>query len=81
MHFNTYSILPLLFSGIAWIEFLNNNDVLKDILFQLEEMNLACAQYLWLRHQVSRWGNTCARPLCLVMFITTVYSSSFIGRV
>ncbi|XP_075033881.1 kinetochore-associated protein 1 [Mixophyes fleayi] len=42
---------PDQFSGIAWIEFLNNNDVLKDILFQLEEMNLSCAQYLWLRHQ------------------------------
>ncbi|XP_040272101.1 kinetochore-associated protein 1 [Bufo bufo] len=39
------------FSGIAWLEFLNNNDVLKDIIFQLEEMNLSCAQYLWLRHQ------------------------------
>ncbi|KAG9469136.1 hypothetical protein GDO78_021163, partial [Eleutherodactylus coqui] len=42
---------PDKFNGIAWIEFLNNNDVLKDILFQLEEMNLSCAQYLWLRHQ------------------------------
>ncbi|XP_072000100.1 kinetochore-associated protein 1 [Engystomops pustulosus] len=42
---------PDKFSGIAWIEFLNNDDVLKDILFQLEEMNLSCAQYLWLRHQ------------------------------
>ncbi|XP_075690227.1 kinetochore-associated protein 1 isoform X2 [Rhinoderma darwinii] len=42
---------PDRFSGIAWIEFLNNNDFLKDIFFQLEEMNLSCAQYLWLRHQ------------------------------
>ncbi|XP_073442136.1 kinetochore-associated protein 1 isoform X2 [Dendrobates tinctorius] len=42
---------PDKFSGIAWIEFLNNNDVVKDIIFQLEEMNLTCAQYLWLRHQ------------------------------
>ncbi|CAJ0958608.1 unnamed protein product [Ranitomeya imitator] len=42
---------PDRFSGIAWIEFLNNNDVVKDIIFQLEEMNLTCAQYLWLRHQ------------------------------
>ncbi|KAM4810605.1 kinetochore-associated protein 1 [Rhinophrynus dorsalis] len=42
---------PDKFSGIAWTEFLNNEDVLKDILFQLEEMNLCCAQYLWLRHQ------------------------------
>uniref|UniRef100_A0A8C5LVC3 Kinetochore associated 1 n=1 Tax=Leptobrachium leishanense TaxID=445787 RepID=A0A8C5LVC3_9ANUR len=39
------------FSGIAWIEFLNNEDVMKDILFQLEEQNLTCAQYLWLRLQ------------------------------
>eukprot|EP00076_Gallus_gallus_P045910 XP_025011448.1 kinetochore-associated protein 1 isoform X3 [Gallus gallus] len=39
------------FSGIAWTEFLNNEDVLKNILFQLEEGNLSCAQYLWLRHQ------------------------------
>ncbi|XP_029427318.1 kinetochore-associated protein 1 [Rhinatrema bivittatum] len=42
---------PEKFSGIAWTEFLNNEDVFKDILFQLEEMNLPCAQYLWLRHQ------------------------------
>ncbi|KAM4707895.1 kinetochore-associated protein 1 [Discoglossus pictus] len=42
---------PDKFSGIAWIEFLNNDDILKDILFQLEEMDLACAQYIWLRHQ------------------------------
>ncbi|NXB90984.1 KNTC1 protein, partial [Vidua chalybeata] len=39
------------FSGIAWTEFLNNEDVFKIIGFQLEEGNLACAQYLWLRHQ------------------------------
>ncbi|NXD77163.1 KNTC1 protein, partial [Halcyon senegalensis] len=39
------------FSGIAWMEFLNNEDILKNILFQLEEGNLSCAQYLWLRHQ------------------------------
>ncbi|KFU90225.1 Kinetochore-associated protein 1, partial [Chaetura pelagica] len=39
------------FSGIAWTEFLNNEDVFKNILFQLEEGNLSCAQYLWLRHQ------------------------------
>ncbi|XP_030075113.1 kinetochore-associated protein 1 [Microcaecilia unicolor] len=41
---------PENFSGIAWTEFLNN-DVFKDILLQLEKMNLPCAQYLWLRHQ------------------------------
>ncbi|NWZ81474.1 KNTC1 protein, partial [Poecile atricapillus] len=39
------------FSGIAWTEFLNNEDIFKIIVFQLEEGNLACAQYLWLRHQ------------------------------
>ncbi|NXC42411.1 KNTC1 protein, partial [Penelope pileata] len=39
------------FSGIAWTEFLNNEDIFKNILFQLEEGNLSCAQYLWLRHQ------------------------------
>ncbi|XP_053328174.1 kinetochore-associated protein 1 [Spea bombifrons] len=42
---------PEKFSGIAWIEFLNNEDILKDIFYQLEELNLPCAQYLWLRHQ------------------------------
>ncbi|KAL9834154.1 LOW QUALITY PROTEIN: kinetochore-associated protein 1 [Geothlypis trichas] len=39
------------FSGIAWTEFLHNEDVFKIIIFQLEEGNLPCAQYLWLRHQ------------------------------
>ncbi|NXN24364.1 KNTC1 protein, partial [Nycticryphes semicollaris] len=39
------------FSGIAWTEFLNNEDIFKNILLQLEEGNLSCAQYLWLRHQ------------------------------
>uniref|UniRef100_A0A8B9DTK3 Kinetochore associated 1 n=1 Tax=Anser cygnoides TaxID=8845 RepID=A0A8B9DTK3_ANSCY len=39
------------FSGIAWTEFLNNEDIFRNILFQLEEGNLSCAQYLWLRHQ------------------------------
>ncbi|MEE6504053.1 hypothetical protein FKM82_005052 [Ascaphus truei] len=42
---------PDKFSGITWIEYLNNEDVLKDILSQLEEMNFHCAQYLWLTHQ------------------------------
>uniref|UniRef100_A0A8C3SHY4 Kinetochore associated 1 n=1 Tax=Chelydra serpentina TaxID=8475 RepID=A0A8C3SHY4_CHESE len=41
----------ILKSGIAWTEFLNNEDIFKNILFQLEEGNLPCAQYLWLRHQ------------------------------
>ncbi|KFP72496.1 Kinetochore-associated protein 1, partial [Apaloderma vittatum] len=39
------------FSGIAWTEFLNTEDIFKNILFQLEEGNFSCAQYLWLRHQ------------------------------
>ncbi|NWR75552.1 KNTC1 protein, partial [Centropus unirufus] len=39
------------FSGIAWTEFLNNEDIFKNILFQLEEGHLSSAQYLWLRHQ------------------------------
>uniref|UniRef100_A0A8C3BTU1 Kinetochore associated 1 n=1 Tax=Cairina moschata TaxID=8855 RepID=A0A8C3BTU1_CAIMO len=39
------------FSGIAWTEFLNNEDIFRNIIFQLEEGNLRCAQYLWLRHQ------------------------------
>ncbi|XP_064424237.1 kinetochore-associated protein 1 [Latimeria chalumnae] len=43
---------PEKFSGISWIEFLNNEDIFSDILLQLEERNLSCAQYLWLRHQV-----------------------------
>ncbi|NXU13778.1 KNTC1 protein, partial [Pardalotus punctatus] len=38
------------FSGIAWTEFLNNEDMFKMIVLQLEERNLSCAQYLWLRH-------------------------------
>ncbi|NXU55081.1 KNTC1 protein, partial [Turnix velox] len=39
------------FSGIAWTEFLNNEDIFKNILFQLKEESFSCAQYLWLRHQ------------------------------
>uniref|UniRef100_A0A8C0U1B3 Kinetochore associated 1 n=1 Tax=Cyanistes caeruleus TaxID=156563 RepID=A0A8C0U1B3_CYACU len=51
MMFNKASLPSLTFSGIAWTEFLNNEDMFKIIVFQLEEGNLACAQYLWLRHQ------------------------------
>ncbi|KAB1255833.1 Kinetochore-associated protein 1 [Camelus dromedarius] len=43
---------PEKFSGSSWIEFLNNEDDLKDIFLQLREGNLVCAQYLWLRHRV-----------------------------
>ncbi|NWV05115.1 KNTC1 protein, partial [Ptilonorhynchus violaceus] len=39
------------FSGIAWTEFLNNEDTFRNIVFQLEEGNFSYAQYLWLRHQ------------------------------
>ncbi|XP_064499613.1 kinetochore-associated protein 1-like isoform X2 [Pseudopipra pipra] len=42
---------PEKFSGIAWTEFLNNKDMFKNIISQLEEGHLSCAQYLWLRHQ------------------------------
>ncbi|XP_057602368.1 kinetochore-associated protein 1 isoform X3 [Hippopotamus amphibius kiboko] len=41
------------FSGSSWIEFLSNEDDLKDIFLQLREGNLVCAQYLWLRHQAN----------------------------
>ncbi|XP_073696057.1 kinetochore-associated protein 1 [Garra rufa] len=39
------------FEGIAWIEFLNSTDYLKDVLALLKEGNLSGAQYLWLRHE------------------------------
>ncbi|XP_060257120.1 kinetochore-associated protein 1 isoform X3 [Ovis aries] len=44
---------PDKFSGSSWIEFLNNEDDLKDIFLQLREGNLVCAQYLWLRHRAN----------------------------
>ncbi|XP_069475728.1 kinetochore-associated protein 1 [Ambystoma mexicanum] len=42
---------PDKFSGIAWTEFLNTDNVFNDLLLQLEKGNLQCAQYLWLRSQ------------------------------
>uniref|UniRef100_A0A8C3EVG8 Kinetochore associated 1 n=1 Tax=Corvus moneduloides TaxID=1196302 RepID=A0A8C3EVG8_CORMO len=51
MTFNKASLPPLTFSGIAWTEFLHNEDMFKIIVSQLEVGNLSCAQYLWLRHQ------------------------------
>ncbi|XP_052023442.1 kinetochore-associated protein 1 isoform X2 [Apodemus sylvaticus] len=42
---------PEKFSGSSWIEFLNNEDDLRDIFLQLSEGNFVCAQYLWLRHR------------------------------
>ncbi|KAM6155780.1 kinetochore-associated protein 1 [Rhynchocyon petersi] len=44
---------PEKFSGSSWIEFLKNEDDLKDIFLQLREGNLVCAQYLWLRHRAN----------------------------
>ncbi|XP_028621907.1 kinetochore-associated protein 1 [Grammomys surdaster] len=44
---------PEKFSGSSWIEFLNNEDDLRDILLQLSNGNLVCAQYLWLRHRAN----------------------------
>ncbi|XP_004456020.2 kinetochore-associated protein 1 isoform X1 [Dasypus novemcinctus] len=44
---------PEKFSGGSWIEFLKNEDDLKDIFLQLREGNLVCAQYLWLRHRAN----------------------------
>ncbi|KAJ7396567.1 Kinetochore-associated protein 1 [Pitangus sulphuratus] len=42
---------PEKFSGIAWTEFLNNTDVFRTIVRELQEGHFSCAQYLWLRHQ------------------------------
>ncbi|XP_048448915.1 kinetochore-associated protein 1, partial [Rhincodon typus] len=43
---------PGKFSGIAWIKFVNNEELFNDVLLQLQEGNLKCAEYIWLRHQV-----------------------------
>ncbi|XP_042525040.1 kinetochore-associated protein 1 [Dipodomys spectabilis] len=67
---------PDKFSGSSWIEFLNNEDDLKDIFLQLKEGNIMCAQYLWLRHRAnfeSRFDvktlenllNSISTPVCL----------------
>ncbi|XP_054852382.1 kinetochore-associated protein 1 [Eublepharis macularius] len=42
---------PRKFSGTAWLEFLENDDLFKDILLQLKEGNLSSACFLWQRHQ------------------------------
>nr|XP_057927381.1 kinetochore-associated protein 1 [Doryrhamphus excisus] len=39
------------FNGIAWIEFLNNTDMLGDILTHLRQGDLRGAQLLWLRNE------------------------------
>ncbi|KAH0625613.1 hypothetical protein JD844_015200 [Phrynosoma platyrhinos] len=44
-------------SGTAWLEFLHNEDIFRDILLQLKEDNLPSAQYLWLRHQADFENN------------------------
>nr|XP_044988281.1 kinetochore-associated protein 1 isoform X2 [Jaculus jaculus] len=44
---------PEKFSGSSWIEFLSNEDDLRDIFLQLREGNLVCAQYLWLRNRAN----------------------------
>lgn len=44
-----YSVIH---SGIAWIEFLNSNDNLGDIVTHLREGDMRGAQLLWLRYEV-----------------------------
>uniref|UniRef100_A0A3B3RDN2 Kinetochore associated 1 n=1 Tax=Paramormyrops kingsleyae TaxID=1676925 RepID=A0A3B3RDN2_9TELE len=39
------------FNGIAWIEFLNSDDHMTDVLWHLREGDLRGAQHLWLRHE------------------------------
>lgn len=41
-------------SGIAWIEFLNGDDNLGDILTHLREGDMQGAQFLWLRYEVKK---------------------------
>lgn len=48
-----YSLCYSVFhSGIAWIEFLNSNDNLGDIVTHLREGDMKGAQLLWLRYEV-----------------------------
>ncbi|XP_070807447.1 kinetochore-associated protein 1 [Pituophis catenifer annectens] len=42
---------PEKYSGTAWLEFLNNKNVVSYVLSQLRGGSLSSAQYLWLRHQ------------------------------
>lgn len=39
-------------SGIAWIEFLNSDDNLGDVLGHLRKGDIKGAQLLWLRYEV-----------------------------
>uniref|UniRef100_A0A3B3RBR1 Kinetochore associated 1 n=1 Tax=Paramormyrops kingsleyae TaxID=1676925 RepID=A0A3B3RBR1_9TELE len=45
------SVFPAPCSGIAWIEFLNSDDHMTDVLWHLREGDLRGAQHLWLRHE------------------------------
>lgn len=45
-------MFPSFISGIAWIEFLNSDDNLGDILSHLREGDMMGAQLLWLRYEV-----------------------------
>lgn len=49
---NLKYLLSFIRSGIAWIEFLNNTDILGDILTHLREGDIKDAQLLWLRYEV-----------------------------
>lgn len=49
---NLKYFLSFIHSGIAWIEFLNNTDILGDILTHLREGDIKDAQLLWLRYEV-----------------------------
>lgn len=51
----------LIQSGIAWIEFLNSNDNLGDILAHLREGDVKGAQLLWLRYEVKNLLNVQTR--------------------
>ncbi len=52
-----YAIL-LSTSGIAWIEFLNSNDNLGDVLTHIREGDIPGAQLLWLRYEVMKQLHT-----------------------
>lgn len=47
-----FAHFPSIISGIAWIEFLNSDDNLGDILSHLREGDMKGAQLLWLRYEV-----------------------------
>ncbi|XP_042298111.1 kinetochore-associated protein 1 isoform X2 [Sceloporus undulatus] len=55
--FRLNSFILCVYGGTAWLEFLHNEDIFRDILLQLKEDNLSSAQYLWLRHQADFENN------------------------